>query len=104
MEDYNLDYINKKVKQNLDTGNVTYGMNITNNDTPTRLSGNCKHLLYYVITDLLKFKRTYISYTPLRTTQGKMRDHFATSVITGIKMHKPPNVTPNKIDKTNYRV
>ena len=68
MGDYNLDYINEKVKQNLDTVMGTQEMNVTNNDTPTRLSGNCKYLLCYVITDLLKFKRTYISDTTLRTT------------------------------------
>ena len=37
MGNYNLDYINEKVKQNLDTVMGTHRMNVTNNDTPTRL-------------------------------------------------------------------
>ena len=105
MGDYNLDYLNKREKESLDTIMVTYGMNITKNDKPTKISGNCKSLLDYIITDLPESKRTYICDTPLRTIQGKMSDHFATSIITDIKMHKPPSVTIKKIfDKTEYRV
>ena len=105
MGDYNLDYLNKNEKESLDTIMVPYGMNITNNKIPTRISGNCKSLLDYIITDLPELKRTYISDTPLRTIQGKMSDHFETSIITDIKMHKAPSVTIKEVfDKTEYRV
>ena len=70
---------------------------MTNNNIPTRISGHCKSLLDYIITDLPELKRTYISDTPLKTIQGKMSDHFATSINTEIKMHKPPNVTLKEI-------
>ena len=105
MGDYNLDYLNKKEKQSLDTIMIPYGLKITNENIPTRISGNCKSLLDYIITDLPEYKRTYISDTPLRTIKGKMSDHYATSIITDIKIHKPPKVTLKEIfDKTDYRV
>ena len=105
MGDYNLDHLNKKEKESLDTIMVPYGMNITNNIIPTRISGNCNSLLGYINIDLPELKRTYISDTPLRTIQGKMSNHFATSIITEIKMHKPPNVNIDEIfKKTEYRV
>ena len=100
--DYNLENLNKKEKESLDTIMVPYGMDITNNNIPTIISGNCKPLLDYIITDLPELKRSYKSDTPLRTIQGKMSDHFAKSIITEIKMHKPPNVRLNEIfDKTD---
>ena len=99
--DYNLDYLNKKEKKSLDTIMVKYGMNITNNKISTSISGNCKSLLDYIITDLPELKRTNVSDTPLRRIQGKMSDHFATSIITENKMQKPPSVTIKEIfDKT----
>ena len=90
MGDYNLDYLNKK-EQSLDTIMVPSGMNITNN-IPTRISGNCKSLLDYIVTDYSIETKLYIRY-PSRNNPGKMSDHFATSIITEIKMRKPPNVT-----------
>ena len=96
MRHYNLDYLDEE-KQNLDTIMVPYAMNITSNNIPTRISGNCESLLDYVITGLPEYKRTYISDTSLRTTQGKMSDHFATSIITETKVHKPPKVTLQKM-------
>ena len=41
MGDYNLDHLNKNEKESLDTIMVPFGMNITNNNIPTRISGNC---------------------------------------------------------------
>ena len=103
--DYNLDYLNKKEKQSLDTIIIPYGLKITNESIPTRISGNCKSLLDYIITDLPEYKQSCISDTPLRTIKGKTSDHYATSIITEIKMHKPPKVTLKEIfDKTGYRV
>ena len=63
MGDYNLDCLNKKEKECLDTLMVPYGRNIKNINIPTRISGNCKSLLDYIITDLPEMKRTYISDT-----------------------------------------
>ena len=57
---------------------VLCGIN-TNNNIPKKTPGSCKSLLDYVITDLPELKRTYAS--DFRTIQGKMSDHFATSII-----------------------
>ena len=104
MGDYNVDYLNKKEKQSLDTIMIPYGLKITNENIPTRISGNCKPLLDYIITDLPEYKRTCISDKPLRTTKGKKSDHYATSIITEINMHKPPKVTLKEIfDKQSRR-
>ena len=104
MEDYNLDYLIKKEKQSLDTIVIPYGLKITNENIPTKISGNCNSLLDYIITDLPEHKRTCISDTPLRTIKEKMSDHYAT-IITEIKLHKPPKVTLKEVfDKTDYRV
>ena len=76
---------------------IPNGLKITNENIPTGISGNCKSLLDYIITDLPKYKRTCISDTPPRTIKGKMSDHYATSIITENKMHKPPKVTLKEI-------
>ena len=52
MGDYILDYLNEKEEQNLDTIMIPYGLKSTNENIPARISGNCKFLLDYIITDL----------------------------------------------------
>ena len=70
MGDYNLDYLKRKEK--LRHSFVPYGINITYIiiRVSTRVSGNWKYLLDYIITDLQEVKRVYLSDTRLTTIRG----------------------------------
>ena len=103
---YNIDYLNNKEKQYLDTITVPYGLNIVNTEIPTRVRGKSKSLLDYIITDLpgsINFE-SYVSDTPLRNLNGEHVDHFQTSVISNVTLHQPPKVIIKEIyDKSNYK-
>ena len=106
MGDYNVDYLNNKEKQYLDTITVPYGLNIVNTEIPTRVRGKSKSLLDYIFTDLpgsVNFE-SYVSDTPLRNLDGEHVDHFQTSVISNVTLHQPPKVIIKKVyDKSNYK-
>ena len=84
--DYNIDYLNERERQDLETVILPYGLRINNTDEPTRVRGNSKSLIDYIITDHLQAEtfRAHVSDTPLRTGNKKRIDHFATSLITNI--------------------
>ena len=52
MGDYNIDYLNWKEKQCLDSVIVPYGLSVINDNQPTRVQGNSSSLIDYIITDL----------------------------------------------------
>ena len=105
MGDYNVDYLNEREQNCLDTVILPYGLRIQNTNIPTRVKDDSKTLIDYIIIDLNNSEKfsNIISDTPLRTQKNKLVDHFATTTITDIKIKRHTNVTIKKIfDKTNY--
>ena len=84
--DYNIDYLNKRERQDLETVILPYGFKINNTDEPTRVRGNSKSLIDSIITDHFQAEtfHAHVSDTPLRTGNKKQIDHFATSLTTNI--------------------
>ena len=105
MGDYNIDYLNPKEKEFLETILLPLGRQIMNTEQPTRVKGNSQSLIDFIITDLPKSKcfETIVSDTPLRTLKNAEIDHWATSTITSIQMKKKSKVTIKEVyNKTNY--
>ena len=105
MGDYNIDYLNWKEKQCLDSITIPYGLNVVNNSHPTWVQGNANSLIDYIITDLPQAENyePIVSDAPLRTVKKKDIDHLATSIITSIDMNTRSKVTTKEVfDKTNY--
>ena len=105
MGDYNVDYLNLKEKECLETILLPYGLQIMNTDQPTRVKENSQSIIDFIITDLPNSKcfETIVSDAPLRTLQNAEIDHWATSTITSIQWKKKSKVTIKEIyDKTNY--
>ena len=94
MGDYNINYLNAREKQDLETVTLAYGLIGSNTDQPTRIKGPSKTSIDYIITDHnnAAFFTHIVSDTPLRTISKKPIDHLATSVITNIRMIKSFNV------------
>ena len=94
MGDYNINYLNARIKQDLETVTLPYGLIVSNTDKPTRIKGTSKTSIEYIITDHSNaaFFTPIVSDTPLRTIGKKPIDHLATSVITNIRMIKLSNV------------
>ena len=105
MGDYNINYLNTRKKQDLETVILPYGLIVSNTDQPTRMKGTSKTLIEYIITDHSNaaFFTAIVSDTPLRTIGKKPIDHLATSVNTNIQMMKTTNVFRKTIfDKKTY--
>ena len=105
MGDYNIDYLNEREQNCLDTVILPYGLRILNTNIPTRVEDDSKTSIDYIITDLNNSEKfsTFISDTPLRTRKNKPIDHFATTTLTDIKIRRGTNITIKEIfDKINY--
>ena len=105
MGDYNIDYLNWKEKQCLDSVIVPYGLSLINKNQPTRIQGNSSSLIDYIITDLPHAENfeSVVSDTTLRTLKNTDIDHLATSIITTIEMKTKSKVITKEIfDKSNY--
>ena len=105
MGDYNIDYLNWKERQFLDSIIVPYGLNVINSQHATRIQGNSKSLIDYIISDLPNAKQfqPIVSDTPLRTSKNNDIDHQATSTITQIQMKTKSKVIKKEFfDKTKY--
>ena len=81
--DYNIDYLNMRERQDLETVILPYGLKINNTDAPTRVRGNSKSLVDYIITDHFQAEtfRAHVSDTPLRTGNKQQIDLFATFLV-----------------------
>ena len=84
MGGYNINYLNTREKQDLETVTLPYGLIVSNTDQPTRKKGTSKTLIDYIITDHSNaaYFTPIVSDTPLRTIGKKPIDHLATCVIT----------------------
>ena len=96
---YNIDYLNPKEKECLETTLLLYGLQITNTEQPTRVKGSSQSLIDFIINDLPKSKcfETIVSDTPLRTLKNGEKHHWATSKITSIQMKKKSKVTIKEV-------
>ena len=54
---YNINYLNVKERQPLDTITIPYGLRITNTEFPTRVQGNSMTLIDYIITDIPQIEK-----------------------------------------------
>ena len=85
---------------------MSYGLTIVNTEIPTRVQGNSKTLIDYIITDLSHADtfEPIVSDTSLRTLKKAEIDHRATSVITEANMKTRSRVFIKEIfDISNYR-
>ena len=106
MGDYNIDYMNEREMQDLETVIIPYGFKINNIDQPTRVRGNSKSLIDYIISDHFQSEsfNAYVSDTPLRTANKQQIDHFATSLITNIDCKSTSKVFKKTIfNKQTYQ-
>ena len=99
MGDYNIDYLNVKEKECLETILLPYGLQIVNTERPTRVKGNSQSIIDFIITDLSNSKcfEAIMSDTPLRTLKNAGIDNWATSTLTSIQMRKKSKVTIEEV-------
>ena len=88
MGDYNIDYLNRKERNCLNTILTPYDQHVLNRTEPTRTKGASESLIDYIITDLPNANvfETYISDTLLRSKIMSDVEHTATSVISKLEM------------------
>ena len=93
MGDYNINYLNTREKQDLETVTPPYGLRVSSTDQPTRIKDTSKKSIEYIITDYSNavFFTPIVSDTPLPTFAKKPSDHLARSAITNSQMIKSTN-------------
>ena len=86
MGDFNIDYLTPREQQNLDTVILPYGLTVTNTKEPTRVKGQSRSLIDYIILDHFGVDSytSFVSNTPPRTTKNEPIDHLATFVVSNI--------------------
>ena len=97
MGDYNINYLENKEKQNLETIIQPYDLNVTNKHQATRIKDESNSLIDYIIIDgnePLLYNKIFDS--PIQT------DHFAQLIILATKLSKNKVIKKQIYDKTNY--
>ena len=97
MGDYNINYLENKEKQNLETIIQPYDLNVTNKHQATRIKDESNSLIDYIIIDgnePLLYNEIFDS--PIQT------DHFAQLIILATKFSKNKVIKKQIYDKTNY--
>ena len=97
MGDYNINYLENKEKQNLETIIQPYDLNVTNKHQATRIKDESISLIDYIIIDgnePLLYSEIFDS--PIQT------DHFAQLIILATKLSKNKVIKKQIYDKTNY--
>ena len=97
MGDYNINYLENKEKQNLETIIQPYDLNVTNKHQATRIKDESNSLIDYIIIDgnePLLYNEIFDS--PIQT------DHFAQLIILATKLSKNKVIKKQIYDKTNY--
>ena len=97
MGDYNINYLENKEKQNLETIIQPYDLNVTNKHQSTRIKDESNSLIDYIIIDgnePLLYNEIFDS--PIQT------DHFAQLIILATKFSKNKVFKKQIYDKTNY--
>ena len=98
MGDYNINYLNQREREDLETVTLPYGVAAINNDQPTRISNKSGSLMNHIITDHYNFHSfsSFVSDTPFRTSTNKAMEYFATSVISNIELQPSPKIFMKK--------
>ena len=94
MGDYVINCLNKDELEFLETIMIPYGLNVMNEELPTRVVGTSKTLNDYNFTDHLKAEtfETHVSDTPFCTSKNKPIDHRATSIISDFQINTKKKV------------
>ena len=82
-----------------------YGLNVMNENHPTRLQNQSRKLIDYINTVLLESEtfETFVSDSVFRTSKNKSIDHRTTSVVGNLQIEKRFNVTiKDVLNKSNY--
>ena len=84
MGDFNIDYLTPREQQNLDTVILPYGLTVTNTKEPTRVKGQPRSLIDYIILDHFDVD-SYTSFvSDTENIKKEPIDHLATSVVSNI--------------------
>ena len=72
MGDFNIDYLTPREQQNLDTVILPYVLTVTNTKGPTRVKGQSRSLIDYIILDHFDVDSytSFVSDTPLRISKN----------------------------------
>ena len=98
MGDYNITYLIQRERGDLATVTLPYRLTTINTDQPSKLSKKLSHkqtVLSRITIMLLLFHHLYL--TPRPVSADKPIDHFATSVISNIKVQPSPRLFMNEI-------
>ena len=95
MDDYSINYFDKRERECLGTIVTPYGLNVMNKDHPTKVQNQSRTLIDYIITDHVKSEtfETFGSDSSFRTSKNESIDHRATYVVRNLQNGKRFNVT-----------
>lgn len=94
--DYNINYLNLDERQKLDNCLIPYGLDVTNQITPTRVTESSKTLLDYIISEPGTVHKYIVSDTPFKT------DHLLSLIINNFEIKKTEAVLKIIRDTKNY--
>ena len=95
--DYNINYLDSKEKENLDSIIIPYGLKVFYPNDETRISSSSKTHIDYIISDYETNGIEFCFDTPYKT------DHFASIILTDIKCGKSfPRIT-STFNMKNYQ-
>ena len=95
--DYNLNYLDSKEKENLDSIIIPYGLKVFCPNDETRISSSTKTHIDYIISDYETNGIEFCFDTPYKT------DHFASFILTEIKCGKILPRIISTLNKKNYQ-
>ena len=105
MGNYNINDLNRKELNCLDTTLTPYDLHVLNRTEPTKTKGASESLIDYIVTDLPKANvfETYFSDTLLRSKVMSYVGHRATSVISKLEMKTTrKSIVKEIFEKSNY--
>ena len=95
--DYNINYLDSKEKENLDSIIIPYGLKVFCPNDETRISSSSKTHIDYIISDYETNGIEFCFDTPYKT------DHFASFILTDIKCGKSLPRIISTFNKKNYQ-
>ena len=95
--DYNINYLDSKEKENLDSIIIPYGLKVFCPNDETRISSSTKTHIDYIISDYETNGIEFCFDTPNKT------DHFASFILTDIKCGKSLPRIISTFNKKNYQ-
>ena len=99
MGDYNINYLNQKEREDLESVILPSGLAAINNDQPIRISNKSGSLMNHIITDHYNFHSfsSFVYDTLFRTSTKRAIYPFATSVISNIELQPSPKAFMKEI-------